>query len=193
MAETALAPPLPSIPDVAVNDFSGLTSSAWALASAEAEQPPLTGPGHGRLRVQISNLLRHSLRLCYRGQYGAGRSPRHNPSYEQMTARTEKGWPNRLSPPLLIRLQRHIVASVFSVATASGLAMGFAVLARQNILVAIPCLVLLFDWPNAGAPRHAMTALCLVALCALIVVLPVFIVCGAGRSRPCWRLVLWCV
>jgi hypothetical protein len=79
---------------------------------------------------------------------------------------------------LLIRLQRHIVASVFSVATASGLAMGFAVLARQNILVAIPCLVLLFDWPNAGAPRHAMTAICLVALCALIVVLPVFIVWG---------------
>jgi hypothetical protein len=81
---------------------------------------------------------------------------------------------------LLIRLQRHIVSSVFSVAvaTASGLAMGFAVLARQNILVAVPCLVLLFDWPNAGAPRHAMTTICLVAFCALIVVLPVFIVWG---------------
>ena len=49
IAEAALALPGAAGPDrVAVSDFSGLTRSAWALASAEARAATdFTGSGHG--------------------------------------------------------------------------------------------------------------------------------------------------
>jgi hypothetical protein len=78
----------------------------------------------------------------------------------------------------------------------AGLALGFAILGRQNYLVILPCLILLVEWKSFGS---SIGRLFLLGLCAVLVCGPVFLIWGdlvppntavvAHAIRP-WHFIL---